>query len=139
MVYCVAANCNSDSTKCSAANGVHFHAFPTDAKRRKDWTVRCRRHESWKPGSKARICSKHFTSDAYLRSPDVVKSIGFGSMKPLLKDDAVPTLFVHNPSPGTPTSTMISQNKKRRTTGHWRIQKEVRPRTQIAKSCLVCI
>ena len=103
MVFCVAGNCTSDTQKHSASDGIHFHVFPRDLARKKEWTVRCGRHESWKPGAKARICSKHFANDAYRRDPSLFASIGFeGTFKPLLKDDAVPTIFEDHPSTPTP-------------------------------------
>jgi hypothetical protein len=117
MVYCVAINCSSDSTKVSASDGVHFHTFPTDPGRRREWIVKCRRgrlhSSSWVPGSKARLCSRHFTDDQYDKPPGLLKSIGL-KFKPVLKPEAVPRVFEQL---GLPNVI--------RTTGSWRKRREL--------------
>ena len=53
LVHCVVANCNSDSTEVSTADGVYFRFFsPKDPVRKNDWVIRYRQHVSWKPEQK---------------------------------------------------------------------------------------
>jgi len=60
-----------------------FHRFPVNAALQKKWIVSMRRL-NWSPGSSARICSDHFTTDSYDRSKPWLNK---------LKPDAIPTIF----------------------------------------------
>ena len=112
-MYCPVYGCSSDSQKNEGL--LHFFEFPKaskgpDEKKRRDvWINFCKR-KSFYPTKCTRICSLHFSSDAYVlaNSPEFLKSIEFtGKRRYLLKDDAVPT--ENKPLP----ATHEGQNPKR--------------------------
>ncbi|XP_064653073.1 uncharacterized protein LOC135503427 [Lineus longissimus] len=108
MVYCVAPNCSSDSTKVLKVDGVGYYNFPRDKKARKVWVRRMHRPSSWVPSLGARVCSKHFVAGDYLLDPAICRAIGFDPKKRLLKPGAFPTLFSHGEGDamdGTPTTS----------------------------------
>ena len=66
---------------------------PPLKKRRGQWIDFCKR-KNFVPTKSTRMCSLHFSSDAYVlsHSPEFLKSINFsGRRKLLLKADAIPT------------------------------------------------
>lgn len=62
------------------------------------WILAVKRN-NWKPSQHSVLCSQHFARTAYKRPP------GFGS-RPLLKDDAVPTIFPAHPAHLQPVSKL---------------------------------
>lgn len=97
-MYCPVYGCSSDSQK-NKDGILHFFDFPQaskgpeEKKRRDIWINFCKR-KRFVPSKATRICSLHFTPDAYVpaSSPEFLKSIGFSEKRRLiLKDDAVPT------------------------------------------------
>ena len=97
-MYCPVYGCYSDSQKHTDEK-IHFFEFskaskgPEEIKRRNVWINFCKR-KNFTPTRSTRICSLHFSSDAFdpSSSPEFLKSINFtGTRRVKLKDDAVPT------------------------------------------------
>jgi hypothetical protein len=98
-MYCPVYGCNSDSQQKSDNETLHFFRFP-DGKtsqqksRRKAWIEFCKR-KAFTPSNCTRICSLHFTEDAYepAHSPQFLERIGWKEkMSVRLKADALPTI-----------------------------------------------
>lgn len=96
-MYCPVYGCTSDSQNNSEQK-IHFFEFPKvtkseEKKRRGMWIDFCKR-KNFVPTMSTRVCSLHFSSDAYVlsHSPEFLQSINFpGKRKLMLKPDAVPT------------------------------------------------
>lgn len=73
----------------------NFHYLPVDSERRKAW-LKLMGLPTYAPKhSKIAICGRHFTSDDYMRRPDVVQGLGLGAQyRNLLLRNAVPSLFL---------------------------------------------
>ena len=93
-VYAVHA-CFNTKVK-TAGTGIRYFGFPKNAHNRDVWVNLCRRADSSNPKN-AVICSVHFTKDDYI---DDLKSCLHGIENPknkrLLREDAVPSLHLHN-------------------------------------------
>ena len=97
MSYCPVYGCNSDAKK--NPNRIHFFVFPkgnsvAQQTRRKAWIEFCKR-KAFIPLSNSRICSLHFSEDAYEpgHSPQFLERIGCEeTFRVRLKSDALPTL-----------------------------------------------
>lgn len=95
-MYCPVYGCTSDSQNNS--DKLSFFEFPKatengEKKRRAVWIDFCKR-KNFVPTKCTRMCSLHFSSDAYVpsHSPEFLKSLNFfGKRKVLLQPDAVPT------------------------------------------------
>lgn len=76
-----------------SSDEISFHTFPKSELLRSQWTAGCKRvnedRSPWIPGKSSRICSDHFTQDAYRTCS---KSGKFYERK-ILRVDALPTLF----------------------------------------------
>ncbi len=97
-MYCPVYGCYSDSQK-NTDGKLHFFYFPKaskgpeEKKRRNVWINFCKR-KNFTPTKSTRICSLHFSSDAYVpsNSPEFLKSIDFTDTRRIkLKNNAVPT------------------------------------------------
>lgn len=86
MVYCAAYGCTNVHTK---GCGKSFFNFPKDARRRKIWTIFCKR-ESFVPTTNHRLCSDHFTKNQLQRDPAHLERLGYEGARTRLKVDAVP-------------------------------------------------
>ncbi|XP_067942913.1 THAP domain-containing protein 1-like [Watersipora subatra] len=82
--WCCAYGCSSNPEKCP---DLAFHRFSNEkrAESRNAW-VKAVRRQHWTPTSSSVVCSGHFQKDCYKVPP------GIGS-KPMLKSDAIPTIF----------------------------------------------
>ncbi|XP_046387215.1 uncharacterized protein LOC124156615 [Ischnura elegans] len=78
--YCAAYNCREKS----ARGGLSFHSFPRDPFILKKWCYALRRKD-FVPTKNSKLCSKHFTPDSFNTSA--------WSSKPVLRPDAVPSIF----------------------------------------------
>ena len=78
--------------------GRSLHRFPTDPDLCKQWVIKIKRADfAYRDVTRhSRLCSDHFTDSDYQTSPSLLKSLGLTTSKPLLKSDAVPSVFVHN-------------------------------------------
>ncbi|XP_077531438.1 uncharacterized protein LOC144143534 [Haemaphysalis longicornis] len=93
---------------CKAREGdteVH-HRVPADGELRKSWLRRMGLSVSDKRKC-VHVCGRHFAADAYQRSPELLKSVGFVS-RVLLKRNAVPTLHLPTMQPDTVPSAVSS-------------------------------
>ncbi|KAH7967700.1 hypothetical protein HPB52_001660 [Rhipicephalus sanguineus] len=73
----------------------NFHYLPVDSERRKAWLKLMGLPPYAPKHSKIAICGRHFTSDDYMRRPDVVQGLGLGAQyRNLLLRNAVPSLFL---------------------------------------------
>ena len=92
---CAVYGCSNTKVK-TAGKGISYFGFPKDAHFRDVWVNLCRRADRIN-SKNAVICSLHFTKDAY---KDDMKSrlLGIDSPKNKrsLKEDAVPSLHLHN-------------------------------------------
>ena len=106
-MYCPVHGCSSDSQK--NPSGISFFSFPSgksaaQQRRRKAWVEFCK-HKEFNSSSSSRICSRHFSEDAYEpgHSPQFLERIECKETFRLwLKSDAVPTL--HKPLLGASSS-----------------------------------
>lgn len=91
--WCCVEGCMNRSTK---TNGVCYHRFPSESALRKKWLCAVRR-VVWSPDKNACVCSDHFTPDCYRDSVYLMEAFGLAKANHgrRLKEDAVPTLFVH--------------------------------------------
>ena len=119
-MYCPVYGCNSDSKK--NPSGIRFFSFPSgksvaQQQRRKVWVEFCKR-KKFNPSSCSRICSRHFTEDAYEKghSPQFLKQIECKeAFRVRLRSDALPTLnkpLVEARSSKLRTSTARRQREK---------------------------
>ncbi|XP_054269382.1 THAP domain-containing protein 1-like [Macrosteles quadrilineatus] len=82
VVSCSAFNCTNRAQK---GTGISFHKFPHhDPDLLKKWVLSMKR-KKFTPSKYSRLCSKHFTQESYQLRPN--------ASYPLLKEDAVPTVF----------------------------------------------
>ena len=96
-MYCPVYGCNSDSQK--NPSGIGFFSFPSgksvaQQQRRKVW-VEFWKRKKFNPSSGSRICSRHFTEDAYEKghSPQFLEQIECKeAFRVRLRSDALPTL-----------------------------------------------
>ena len=104
MPHCLAFGCSKCSGKGEAHRAVTFHRFPKDPELVKRWLINlgtdvgnintfCRNVIADKKADKYRLCSNHFTSDCYV--DDLQAKLLGTKPKLVLKDSAVPTVFVH--------------------------------------------
>ena len=116
-MYCPVYGCNSGSKSNNKENTpLRFFSFPSDKskqekRRRNAWINFCKR-KSFEPTPATRICSRHFSDDAFIpsHSPTFLSAIGYtGKVKCLLKDDAIPT----ENKPETLTGSAPPEPKKR--------------------------
>ncbi|KAF6210090.1 hypothetical protein GE061_015846 [Apolygus lucorum] len=103
---CAAYSC---SNKCQKGNGISFHTFPKDPELRQKWVIATKRKD-FSPTRDTRLCSMHFSADAYQLRPN--------ASYPLLKSDAIPTIFDFPPHLAPPPP------KKRRILARQQIDKE---------------
>ncbi|XP_060770956.1 THAP domain-containing protein 5-like isoform X4 [Neoarius graeffei] len=108
MPYCCAVNCRNGT-----GSGRSFYLFPTEKKRRREWTVRVKR-DGWQPGKYATLCSDHFDDDSFLKNPHLLESLGISVGQRRLKPDAVPTKFEHEVKQSKKKRTSNAQAKRRR-------------------------
>lgn len=59
--------CNVDNQKKDFDKDIRFFTFPKDKKKQLEWIHLCRRKDKFNVTS-ARICSKHFNKDDYVRN-----------------------------------------------------------------------
>ena len=116
-MYCLVYSCNGDSQK--NPSGIRFFSFPSgksvaQQQRRKVWVEFCKR-KKFNP-SCSRICSRHFTEDAYEKghSPQFLEQIECKeAFRVRLRSDALPTLpLVEASSSKLRTSTARRQQEK---------------------------
>ncbi|KAH6928299.1 hypothetical protein HPB50_014063 [Hyalomma asiaticum] len=84
---CVVYGCEGDS------NGITTHRVPQDAKLRHMWLQRIGVLSSALK-TDIYVCRRHFSSDDYVRNPEVMRAVGFHAFhrKYVLKRGAVPSL-----------------------------------------------
>ena len=108
MPQCSAFGCNNATGRSGNAEAkLSFHVFPLKKPSLLRSWLRNVNRKNFKPTPSSRICSKHFTVDSFV--PDkyaehlasLAQAAGRTYNKPLykLREDAVPTIFVHR----TPT------------------------------------
>ena len=97
-MYCPVYGCTSDFKK-NPEKKIHFFSFPKpvnkeEKKRYAVWVEFCKR-KSFVPSNCTRLCSMHFSHDAYIpsHSPYFLESLNFSAKrKVILKSDAIPTI-----------------------------------------------
>ena len=52
-----------------------------------------RHRDKWEPTKHSVLCSLHFEQSCFTSDTILVQSLGLGKKRPILKPDAVPTLF----------------------------------------------
>ena len=90
--FCTSGGCASTSDTTNTS----LHLFPKSASQRRQWTAfvqTSRNDEEWEPAATSRLCSQHFTPDAF-KNWDMFK-MGY-SKKLLIRPDAVPGLNISN-------------------------------------------
>ncbi|XP_067950575.1 THAP domain-containing protein 1-like [Watersipora subatra] len=82
--WCCAYVCSSSLEKCP---GLAFHRFLNEkrAEIRNAW-IKAVRRQDWTPTSSSVLCSEHVKKDCYKIPPGIGR-------KPMLKSDAIPTIF----------------------------------------------
>ncbi|XP_067933201.1 THAP domain-containing protein 1-like [Watersipora subatra] len=87
--WCCAYGCSSNPEKCP---DLAFHRFPNEkrAETRNAW-VKAVRRQDWTPTSSSVLCSGHFQKDCYKIPPGIGR-------KPMLKSDAIPSIFTAYPT-----------------------------------------
>lgn len=91
--------CAVDGCKASEGDTEVHHRLPPHGELRKSW-LRCIGLSVSEKRKCVYVCGRHFAADAYQRSPEVMKSMGFAS-RVLLKPNAMPTLHLPSVRPGT--------------------------------------
>ncbi|XP_067425096.1 THAP domain-containing protein 1-like isoform X3 [Emydura macquarii macquarii] len=86
--YCAAYNCNNADTKLSRKQGITFHRFPKDNKKKHQWAQAVHRADPvtgklWTPSEWDMICSQHFNLECF-------KEI---NGKKFLKEGSCPSIF----------------------------------------------
>ncbi|XP_050803103.1 THAP domain-containing protein 6-like [Gopherus flavomarginatus] len=86
--YCAAYNCSNADTKLNRKQGITFHRFPRDNKKKQQWAQAVHRADPvsgklWTPSEWDMICSQHF-------NPDCFKEI---NGKKFLKEGSCPSIF----------------------------------------------
>ncbi|XP_053198455.1 THAP domain-containing protein 6-like [Scomber japonicus] len=95
--HCAAYSCKNRLTVQNRAQGITFHKFPKDV--RKKWEVALKR-EGFTASDSSVVCSEHFKQDDFDRTGQIVR----------LRDGVIPSIFsfpVHlkRPEKGRTTST----------------------------------
>lgn len=107
MPQCCAFSCNNKS-----GQGKGLFKFPSsksDRVRREAWILAVSR-KGWKPTEHTVLCSDHFTEEAFIHPPALYEA--FDLKRNLrLRDDAVPTVFLHK-EPMQPSKS--SKDRKQR-------------------------
>ncbi len=83
MPSCAVASCQPTSKSTKGSSPISFHRFPTEPSLKKQWIIRCCRHDKFNPAN-CKVCSKHFSSSDY--------ESWTNSYKPKLKKLAIPSL-----------------------------------------------
>ncbi|XP_067930844.1 THAP domain-containing protein 1-like [Watersipora subatra] len=96
--WCCAYGCLSNLEKCP---DLAFHRFPNEkrAETRNAW-VKAVRRQDWTPTSSFVLCSEHVEKDCYKVPPGIGR-------KPMLKSDAIPTIFTAYPTYLQPKAVKI--------------------------------
>ncbi|XP_034628875.1 THAP domain-containing protein 6-like isoform X2 [Trachemys scripta elegans] len=86
--YCAAYNCSNADTKLNRKQGITFHRFPKDNKKKQQWAQAVHRADPvsgklWTPSEWDMICSQHF-------NPGCFKEI---NGKKFLKEGSCPSIF----------------------------------------------
>ncbi|XP_060091919.1 THAP domain-containing protein 6-like isoform X1 [Heteronotia binoei] len=86
--YCAAYNCSNSDTTLNRKQGITFHRFPKDNKRKQEWAQALCRVDPlsgnlWTPSVWDMICSQHFT-------PECFREI---NGKKFLKEGSCPSVF----------------------------------------------
>ena len=91
---CAVFGCNNNNQSKDCDKNVKFFTFPKQHTLRKLWEIACCRADKLNADT-ARVCSKHFCADNYERNLkyELLNYLPKGG-KRLLKDDAIPTLFL---------------------------------------------
>ena len=86
---CVAAGCNN-----TGRDGISFFKFPSDVRRRQEWTRQVQRtRDNWSgPTKYSFLCATHFISDCFEPNFAIAASMGL-TVRRQLKPDAIPTVF----------------------------------------------
>ncbi|XP_064482590.1 uncharacterized protein LOC135395287 isoform X2 [Ornithodoros turicata] len=79
-------------TKQIRGCGVRFHKLPTKQPVRSLWLRALRRRDG---NRTVLVCSRHFPSHSYERNLSVLQEIGLSLRNARLREDAVPTLYLH--------------------------------------------
>ena len=87
---CSAYGCSNRSAKGGPQS---FHRFPKNQELRRKWIVAAKR-EKFEPSEYSCICSDNFLPSDYNFCPSSDKNFSAANCKPVLKPDAVPTVFV---------------------------------------------
>ncbi|CAI9733027.1 XP_029645012.1uncharacterized protein LOC115219085 isoform X2 [Octopus vulgaris] len=83
---CAAYKCTHRSDRKAREQGITFHCFPKDLKRRKEWAYALKYQVNgkiWVPEHKTYLCSEHFTEECFDRTGQTTR----------LRDGAVPSIF----------------------------------------------
>ena len=113
MVYCAVVGCKKVSP-CD----VSFFKFPNDIKVRDLWRSKIKRSggggKLWMPSKHSKVCSRHFSEDAFTIPPTRAKEMGFSVSRWTLKADAVPTLHLgHGAGQRSPKPAFAKRQRKR--------------------------
>ena len=106
---CIAAGCSN-----VRSDTVSLFRFPKDPALRQRWTKQVKRtRANWKgPSDSSVLCSKHFTESCFEPITGIGATFGL-KMRPKLKPDAVPTVFVRSVPTDIPsTSEGVSSKRK---------------------------
>ena len=95
MPLCAAFGCNSGAPLYKGEK-YRLHSFPKLTSVKNDWLERINR-VGFVPTHTSRLCSKHFSPEAYLPEEENVDEYGRKRKKPQLKERAVPTLYLRPP------------------------------------------
>ncbi|XP_047986769.1 THAP domain-containing protein 2-like [Leguminivora glycinivorella] len=153
MVSCAVASCKNTSVKITKhTNGITFHRFPRDKKRRRQWEVAVDR-ENWSSTASSAVCSEHFdVKDFYVTDSGLRR----------LSVEAVPVINISICQPRAQTVTdlqpadinstdseevvklkyklrrleIISSNRKRRIYELWKSNKRFKKKLQQMKTVI---
>ncbi|KAG1934115.1 hypothetical protein F2P79_020247 [Pimephales promelas] len=110
MPNCAAFGCNFQS-KGNKGSDVSLHSFPKEKKIRNEWEVACGRVQLPKD---PRLCSRHFSPDAFEVFSRLKELTGAASYKRRLKPNAVPSIFPHKKHKRPHTASESRANKRER-------------------------
>ncbi|XP_063532107.1 THAP domain-containing protein 1-like [Cydia strobilella] len=153
MVSCAVTNCKNTSVKITKhTNGITFHRFPRDKKRRRQWEVAVDR-ENWSATASSAVCSEHFdakdfyVTDSGLRrlSVEAVPVINISICQPRAQ-----TVTELQPADISPTDSdeviklkyklrrleIVSSNRKRRIYELWKSNKKFKKKLQQMKAVI---
>uniref|UniRef100_A0A3P8YMA7 THAP-type domain-containing protein n=1 Tax=Esox lucius TaxID=8010 RepID=A0A3P8YMA7_ESOLU len=94
-----------DGARLQRGSDVSLHCFPHEKKIRKQWEVACGRVQLPKD---PRLCSRHFSPDAFEAFSRLKELTGAAGYKRRLKPNAVPSIFPHK-EPKRPRITCSSR------------------------------